>query len=692
MGYNMLFSPMKIGNVEIKNRIVMSPMEMGFGQIDGKPTEMLMDYYEERAKGGVGLIIPGITRVNDMTGASTFCQLSVSRDANIKPLKELVDRIHRHGTKLFIQLHHPGRQNVDLLVGTVKLSIACNKFIPCYPKLLKKCVPLGVKMMEKDLVLSDVAPSKCERSYIANAKVKALSKKGVKKLVQDFINGAYRCKQAGVDGVEIHASHGYLIQQFLSPNTNHRTDEYGGSLENRMRFLMEIIRGIREKCGKDYPIIVRITVDECYDKIGKPGKGYGLDEGVKMCKMLDAEGVDAIDVSSACYDTINYWLEPVTFDVGWRKYMAEAVKKEVSCPVLAANLIRTPEQAEAQLEEGVQDFISLGRPLLADPYWAKKAEEDRQEDIKRCICCLNCFETMEKNAYILEHGECAINPTLGRERANNSLPNDGEGRLVVVVGAGPSGLTSAETLLRRGFNVTVLEKNDHIGGQVHLASVPPKKEKIAWCYEDLKTSVEKLGGKIQLNTTATVEMIKELKPYAVIVATGGAPVVPRSIEGTDLPNVVTVTNVLDGSVKLEGKNIAVIGSGMTGLETSHLLASTGNKVTIVEMANTVAPGVWCQHLDDILPKLDKEGVEILTSHKLVRITENSVELEEVKSGKKVVVNVDTVVLSIGVRPVNDLYKALKDVQNNVYVVGDASKTGRIANATRTAYDTAIKLV
>ena len=287
MEYKTLFSPMKIGNVEIKNRIVMSPMEMGFGQMDGTPTDMLIEYYEERAKGGVGLMIPGITRVNDFSGASTFCQLSVSRDSNIKPLKEFIDRIHQYGTKVFIQLHHPGRQNVDLLVGTVKLSVFCNKFIPKYPSLLKKVVPLGVKMMEKDLVLSDVAPSKCERSYIANAKVRGLTKCGVKRLIKQFIDGAERCKKAGADGVELHGAHGYLIQQFLSPNTNHRQDEYGGSLENRMRFLLEIIRGIRERCGKDFPIIVRISVDECYDKIGKEGKGYGLDEGVEMCKILD---------------------------------------------------------------------------------------------------------------------------------------------------------------------------------------------------------------------------------------------------------------------------------------------------------------------------------------------------------------------------------------------------------------------
>lgn len=692
MEYKLLFTPMKIGGVEIKNRIVMAPMEMGFGQIDGKPTPMLTDYYEERAKGGVGLIIPGITRINDFTGASTFTQLSVSRDANIAPLKEFVNKIHQYGTKLFIQLHHPGRQNVDLLIGTVKLSVFCNKFIPAYPKLLKKTVPLGVKMMNKDLVLSDVAPSKCERSYIANAKVRGLTKCGVKRLINQFVDGAYRCKQAGVDGVELHAAHGYLIQQFLSPNTNHRTDEYGGSLENRMRFLLEIIRGIRVKCGSDYPVVVRISVDECYDKIGYPDKGYGLDEGIEMCKILDKEGVDALDISSACYDTINYWLEPVTFEPGWRKYMAEAVKKAVSVPILAANLIRTPEQAEQQLEDNIQDFVSLGRPLLVDPYWAKKAKEGRSNEIKRCICCLNCFETMEKNAYVMEHGECAINPTLGRERADSELPKDGNGRLVAVIGSGPAGLTAGETLLRRGFKVVILEKNAYIGGQIQLANKPPQKDKISWCYEDLATNVEKLGGEIRLNTEANAELIDHMNPYAVIVATGGMPIVPKSIEGTNGKNVVTVSEILDGSVNVTGKKIAVIGSGMTGLETAHLLAEQGNAVTIVEMADNVAPGVWCQHLDDILPKLKEEKAEILTGHKLIKITDEYIEIEEVKTGKMYRIDVDLVVLSIGVRPVNQLYNRLKDKRNNVYVVGDALKTGRIANATKTAYDTAVKLV
>jgi len=252
-------------------------------------------------------------------------------------------------------------------------------------------------MSKHNIALSSVSASKCEPSYFAGGRVRALSRREVKKVIRQFIDGAVRCQKAGVDGVELHGTHGYLIQQFLSPNTNHRTDEYGGSFENRLRFLREIVEGIRKECG-NYPIIVRLTLDEFYSKIGKPGKGYDLETGVKYAKAIADMGVDAIDVSSAAYDTFNYWLEPTSFECGWRKYLAAAVKKEVNIPVIAANLIRTPEQAEKQLEEGDQDFVSLGRPHIADPHWAEKAQSGREKEIKHCLCCLYCIESMQDTA------------------------------------------------------------------------------------------------------------------------------------------------------------------------------------------------------------------------------------------------------------------------------------------------------
>ena len=518
MAYEKLFTPGKIGNVEIKNRIVMPPMMLGFGQFDGSPTETMMNYYEERAIGGAGLIVTEITRVNDFSGASAFAQLAISHDYHIAPLKEMIDRVHRHGTKMFIQLHHTGRQNLGQMMGTVPVSIAMHRLIGnCYDKLFYKVAPMGKKLMEKDLVLKTSSPSACDRAYSAESLNREMSVKEVRKIIQQFIDGAVRAKKAGADGVELHAAHGYLIQQFLSPYTNQRTDCYGGSFENRLRFITEILTGIKTACGKDFPIIVRLSVDECYKEIGKPDVGYTLEDGVKMAKEIEKAGADAIDVSSAGYDTYNYWLEPTSFEPGWRKYMAAAVKKEVSIPVLAANLIRSPEQAEAQLEEGIQDFVCLGRPHIADPHWANKAKAGKANEIKRCICCLYCMESMQHNAYKGSHANCSVNPKLGHEK--EVLSRDGNGRTVVIVGAGPAGLSAAETLGRRGFKPIVLEKQPEAGGQLQLANKPPLKDKINWCIEDLVTAALHNGAEIRYNTEATPELIASLSPYAVIIAT-----------------------------------------------------------------------------------------------------------------------------------------------------------------------------
>lgn len=691
MDYKMLLSPAKIGNIELKNRVVMAPMCMGFGQFNGKVTPVMEDYYVERAKGGVGLIITEITRVNDMTGASSFGQLALSHDYQIEPLKRMVDRVHSYGTKIMVELHHPGRQNLGLMIGTVPLSAVCDKLMGnAYAKLLTGAViPPGRKLQDNDIVPRVIAPSKCEKSKMAESVNRGISNVGIKHLVNQFVSGAVRAKKAGCDGVELHAAHGYLIQQFLSPNTNKRHDEYGGSLENRMRFLLEIIDGIRLACGSDFPIIVRLSVDEMYEKIGEKGKGYDLEEGLKMAKILSDRKIDAIDVSSACYDTFNYWLEPTTFTPGWRKYLAAEVKKVVDIPVLAANLIRSPEQAEKQLEDGIQDFVSLGRPLIADPHWVEKVEQGNENTIKRCICCLYCFESMEENAYKYTHGKCSVNPFVGRE--SMILDRNGRGDKVVIVGAGVAGLTAAELLAKRGFDVTVLEKEAEAGGQINLAKMPPNKEKLAWCVEDLKINAENAGAKIVYYTTALKSRIESYSPKYVVCATGANAVFPNVFKGD---NVCTVTEILNGSVKLENKNVAVIGSGMTGLETSELLCSQGNKVTIVEMADTIAPGAYFQHVDDAMPKLNAAGTKFLTSSKLVKINPEGIEIENTKSGEIKNISADYVVLSMGCRPDTSLYDELintKDRDYKVYKIGDCVKVGRIANATESAYQLAVKL-
>lgn len=683
MSYDMLFSPMKIGNVEIKNRIVMAPMCMGFGQYNGCATETMMDYYEERAKGGVGLIFTEITRINDITGASSFGQLGMSHDYQIPALREMADRIHKHNCKIMVELHHPGRQNLGLMIGTVPICNIGSKLMGnLYTKILTQAViPQGKKLQDKHIVPRTVAPSKCERSKMSDSVNRELSVNEIKRIICQFIEGAVRVKKAGCDGVELHAAHGYLIQQFLSPNTNKRTDQYGGSLENRMRFLLEIIDGIRLNCGKDFPIVVRLTVDEMYSEIGQKGKGYNLEEGIKMAKILSDKGIDAIDVSSAAYDTFNYWLEPTTFTPGWRKYLASEVKKVVDIPVIAANLIRSPKQAEMQLEEGTQDFVSLGRPLIADPHWPNKVKSGNENLIKRCVCCLYCFESMMKGAYKYTHGNCSVNPFVGRE--NVSLKQNGNGRKVLIIGAGCAGLTAAELLSKRGFDVTVLEKESKQGGQLNLASKPPHKEKINWVCEDLLSNAINSGAKVLFDIKADKNIIASYSPEIVITATGGNAIHPKSFNGD---NVVTVTQVLNGSIDISNKKVAVIGSGMTGLETSELLVSKGNKVTVVEMADKIAPGAWFQQLDDALPVLEKAGTDFLTSHKLLSVSSSGIELENLKENKAVAIKVDLVVLSLGVRSDNSLYNDIKNSDSyKVYNIGDSKKIGRIANATESAY-------
>lgn len=689
MSEKMLFTPMKIGSCEIKNRIVMAPMLMGFGKFDGKPTEKMMDYYEERAKGGTGLIITEITRVNDKTGAAAFAQLSVSSDSQIEPLREMADRIHKHGAKLFVQLHHPGRQNLGLLVGTVPLSIKAENLTKgAYGKLLYKLTPaVGPTLLKNNIVPSSVAPSKCEPAYFAGGRVRALTHKEIKELEKNFIDGAVRVKNAGCDGVELHAAHGYLLQQFFSPVTNKRTDEYGGSFENRMRFITNIIKGIRERCGEGFPLIVRLSVDECYSYIGKEGTGYTLKEGTQIAKTLEKLGIDAIDVSSAGYDTFNYWLEPVSFEPGWRKYMAKAVKEAVNIPVIAANLIRSPEQAEAQLQEGIQDFVSLGRPHIADPEWANKARGGKT--IRRCICCLNCIESMQNNAYIGGHGECAVNPFVGNE--GREIIKDGNGRKVVVIGAGASGLTAAYIAAKRGFSVTVLEKSDKAGGQLNLASAPPHKAKIGWLIEDLVSLCKEESVEILLNTAATEKNISSFEPYAVIYAAGSKPVKPKFDGEYSDDFVCTFEDVLTGMRDIKNKKVAVIGSGMTGLETAEYLNENGCRTTVVEMADTIAPGTWMQHLDDIMPRLREKQTTFLTGEKLSEIYYGKIVTENVRTKAKREIFADAVVLALGSKPDSALYAELEKSGVRLINVGDSSKVGRIQNATSTAYEAAMSL-
>ena len=684
--FEMLFSPMKIGTMEVKNRVVMTAAEFSLGQTNGCPTERMIRYFEERAKGEVGLIIPGICRVNDMGAASTFTQLSMANDYNIEPMRVMADRIHAAGAKLCIQLHHPGRQGYGSSINSIPLIVPIEKKIPKITDLMFKAAPVLMGLEQKGISQSVQSPSGGELSKHGATRTHAMSHKAVQKLRDDFINAAFRCKQAGVDAVELHSTHGYILQQFLSPNTNRRTDEYGGSFENRLRFITEIIEGIKTKCGKDFPLIVRLSADEMYDRIGQPGKGYGLEEGKKIAKRLEELGVDAINVSSACYDAYNYWLEPTSFELGWRKHLAKEIKSVVSIPVIAANFIRTPEQAEQQLEEGFQDFIGSARTFICDPYWAKKAKEGHPEDIRHCIGCLHCIQSFIANATIGKPGECALNVAVGYEDEYAALKKDGEGKSAIVVGSGPAGLSAAITLARKAYSVTVLEKEKEPGGQVNVAAAGPHKDKLHWCVEDLSREAEGLGVKFEFSVEATADEIAGRKPDLVVLATGGTPIRPNSIPGIALDNVFTAPEILLGKVKLEGKKVAVIGSGLTGLETTEALNESGNEVTVIEMAKEIAPGAWFQFVDDSLSRIEPFGTKFLLNTALCAINTDHITILDKKKNRRSFFPVDAVVLAMGVRGDKKLESDLRMKGIRTVTVGDADRSGTIAHAVHDAYE------
>lgn len=700
MKYPKLFTPMNIGSIEIKNRLVMTAMCVGLAHHDGAVSDALAAYYEERAAGGTGLIITECSRINETDAVAHPSMLSMSHDRYIKPLSKAASRVHAYGARLFVQLYHPGRQNVVIFPTVWQFNERMARLFPSYWDLYFKVAgrfdasvmedPKTVKRMEKYmkplLAPSDV-PCGLADNPIRNQKTVPMTISQIETLISQFVSAARRVQKAGADGVELHAAHGYLLQQFLSPYTNRRKYEYGGSLENRMRLLKEIIEGIRKECGSDFPISVRLSVEEFYDMIGYPDQGITLNEGIEMAKQLERFGVDALNISSGNYDTAQTSCEPISFTPGWRKYLAKAVKEQVKIPVIAANLIRSPQQAEEQLREGTQDFIAMGRPHLSDPRWAKKAMEGRSEDINHCICCLRCMETFQENIMNGRPVECAVNPHACREsEIPRTMPKDGKQRPVVIVGAGPAGLTAAAELAARDFKVTVLEKDGAPGGQLNLAAAAPLKEKIDWFIAYLTRQATKLGVTIRYNIKVTKKVIDSYQPYAVFLATGAEALTPR-IPGAESETVTTVKPILTGERKYSGREIAVVGSGMTGLETAELLVEQGNTVTVIGSPNKLAPDAFPVNVSDVVERLKKGGVRFLTGRKLEKISDRRLYLRR-KDGVLEEIESDATVLAIGVSSCKALEKECTGHFERLYAIGDAVKPGRIGNATRSAFEQA----
>ena len=647
MKYEQLFSPYCIGKLELKNRIIMTAAGVEMNGNDGESTPQIMGFYEERAKGGVAAIVSGVCRVTkDDTGASAGTrQTRMDDDRHIEEQRKLVERLHRYNCKYIVQLQHPGNATL--------------------PRFTNGKTPVSA---------SDVP------SLIYTQPIRPLTIEEIKTITQEFGDAALRCQKAGVDGVELHAAHYYLFHQFLSPTFNKRTDEYGGNTENRFRFLKEVIEDIRAKCGPDYPIIVRVSIEEYLGM-----KGLHLVEGLKICQLLDATPIDAISVSvSGSSSPLSHSIEPISYPQGWRDYAFSAVKKLVSKPIIATGVIRDPSYAEKLLQENRLDFIGSFRNLLADPNWANKTLQNQENEINRCISCVRCIEDLRQGLYV----SCSINAEAGHE--TKKFPTSGgAGRKVVVIGGGVAGMEAARVLALRGFKPVLFEQTANLGGQVHLSTAIPHKDKMNWYLQYQRLQLQKLKVDVRLQTSATLENIKKEEPYAVIDATGATPLVPARFKKEGF--VFDPQQILSGAISLENKHIAIIGSGLTGLETALYLVHKGNYITVIEMEDKIAKTAYWVTVKDVTKYLDTYDVSYLTNMQLDSVQDGYLVLKDVLKQELVKFPVDAAVLSLGFRAQSPLKIELEKIYERYYPIGDRYKEGRIKEAVHAGYQVASQL-
>ena len=693
--YSHLLSGGRIGQLETRNRIVVAAMGVSLSEDDGVCGERLIAYHEEQAKGGAGLIISGVAGVAWPQGAVLPNQTAISDDRFLPGLTELVARVHRHGAKIAAQLHHGG-----LAAGYSASAFDAPLWAPCYPP-----------PMQGDFISYFLPEEMGAFAATKPPQMKLMEQADIDLVVSQFAAAARRAKVAGFDGVEIHSAHGYLLSSFISPKTNSRTDGYGGTLPNRLRFLLEVIAAVRSEVGADFPVWCKL--DAC--EIGKEG-GIVLSDAIEAAKLVEAAGVDAITVSS--YHNVGmgklHSASNVPHDPESNIPASVAIKAAVSLPIIASGRVEA-EAADAHIRQGKYDFLAMGRKLLADPTLPNKLAAGQADQVRPCVYCYTCVS----NAYIRQPLRCAVNPETGFECDRKPAAKTG-GRYVVI-GGGPGGMEAACRLAEGGNRVILLEKGDRLGGTLRFAALayPANERLLDW----LAARVERSTIEVRLNTVATSALLRDLAPDAVVVATGGRRDMPDLV-GSDLPHVFSgddMRNMLLGeqsdqlkrktglatrlatrigaatglTSNLEfvrtasrtwmplGRNIVIIGGELVGVELAEFLQERGRQVTVIEPASRLGKGLTLVRRMRLLSELKEHGVALHGGVTGIAIDEKAVAFTD-DSGAAQSAHADQVIVAMGASGDTALADRLRAEGFVVEVAGDCTRIGYIEGAIRGA--------
>lgn len=634
--FPLLFSPIQIGGMTVKNRIFMSAMSTGLCDGQNQVTREALAYYEARARGGAGFITSENVMVDRDSHYNIPNNMGLYEDSHIPGIRALAECVHRHGAKLALQLLHGGPAASARLNGGRQ---------PC----AASAIPLrNAGELPRAMTHGDIA-----------------------RFISNMGQAARRARQAGADAVEVHAAHRHgILGTFLSPLSNKRVDEYGGGVDGRLRLLLEVVGEIQKTAGADFPIVVRMSMTEF-----EPG-GQSLLDAIYIARRLERAGVSLLNLSNGSLET--YWktVTPSGTPRGVYTELAQQVKAAVDIPVGVIGRNCEPWAAEQVLELGRVDVVYMGRALLCDPEFPNKARSGRTSQIRPCIGCTDCITHVHGPAI-----RCTMNPYAGRETQTPG-PAGGKKR-ILVVGGGAAGLQAAATAARRGCRVTLMEGEEELGGQMRLAAVPIAKQDIAAGVRYLIGQAVEAGVEICRGTWADEEAVRRLAPDAVVIATGGQPVIPGFLRGAG--QLVSAWDVLAGKVPV-GRSVVVVGGGAVGCETAEFLihpqndrSPGGRQVTVIEMMDEIMKGDRSYARSLLVRRMQEKGCRIVTDAKVESVQGDRLTYSQ--GGERATLSgVDTVVCALGVRPDTRLAEAVEGLGIPAYLVGDAQKTGRIYEA------------